>query len=67
MSGKKKTGQFRVLAVVWSLAALSMLVAVFRQMPNVNAFSLIILTLSAIAAIIWWSAYLKASKNGDSK
>ena len=62
MSPKKRKGQYRVLAIVWSFAALSMLSAVIRQIPNVNVFALIILALSVAAASIWWSAYLKASK-----
>lgn len=67
MSPKKRKSQYRVLAILWSFAALSMLAAVIRQIPNVNIFTLIILVLSVAAASIWWSAYLKASKNSDSK
>jgi chromate transport protein ChrA len=61
-SEKKRKNQYRVLAIVWSFAALSMLAAVLRQIPNVSVFALIILALSVAAAAIWWSAYLKASK-----
>ena len=69
MSGRKKAGQYRVLAIVWTLAALSMLVGVIRQLPCVNKLGLVILALSVAAAALWWSAYLKtkAPKNRDSK
>lgn len=66
--GKEKTkGRYRVLAIVWSLAAVSMLAGVLRQMPNVSAMSLVILVLSVSAAAIWWSAYLKAAKADNPK
>ena len=60
---KKKTAkQYRVLAIVWSFAAISMLAAVIRQLPNLNTFGFAILALSTAAAGIWWSAYLRAAK-----
>ncbi len=66
--GKEKTkGRYRVLAIVWSFAAISMVAGVLRQMPNVSAMSLVILVLSVSAAAIWWSAYLKAAKADNPK
>ena len=60
---KKKTAkQYRVLAIVWSFAAISMMAAVIRQLPNLSTFSFAILALSVAAAAIWWSAYLRAAK-----
>lgn len=64
---KKRKGRYRVLAIVWSLAAVSMLAGVIRQMPNVNGLGLVILVLSVSAAAIWWSAYLKAAKADNPK
>lgn len=66
--GKEKTkSRYRVLAIVWSLAAVSMLAGVLRQIPNVGAMALIILVLSVSVAAIWWSAYLKAAKADNPK
>ncbi len=59
---RKASRQYRVLAVVWSFAAISMLAGVIRQLPNINAFGFAILALSVAAAAIWWTAYLRASK-----
>ena len=67
MSRKKLKGQYRMLAIVWTLAAISMLVGLIRQSPNASIFALVIFLLSMVSAIIWWSAYWKASKNDDSK
>lgn len=64
--GKSKS-RYRVLAIVWSLAAVSMLAGVIRQMPDVSAMALAILVLSVSAAAIWWSAYLKAAKADNPK
>ena len=67
MSGKKAKSRYRVLAIVWSFAAISMVAGVIRQMPHVNAMALVILVLSVCAAAIWWSAYLKAAKADNPK
>ena len=67
MSKKKTKGRYRVLAIVWSFAAISMLTGVIRQLPYVNTLSIVILVLSVSAAAIWWSAYLRAAKDSGPK
>ncbi len=67
MGKEKSKGRYRVLAIVWSLAAVSMLAGVIRQMPDASPMSLVILVLSVSAAAIWWSAYLKAAKADNPK
>ena len=64
---RKASRQYRVLAVVWSFAAISMLAGLIRQLPNINAFGFAILALSVAAAAIWWKAYLKAAKADNPK
>ena len=60
---KKKTiRQYRVLAVVWSFAAVSMVAAVVRQLPRPSDFSLVLLLMSVLASILWWSAAIRAAK-----
>ena len=60
---KKKTKKnYGVLAIVWTLAAISMAAGVVRQLPHINALNFAILALSVAAASIWWSAYLRAAK-----
>ena len=60
----KAAKQYRVLAIVWSFAAISMLAGLLRQLPYVNTFGFAILALSVAAAAIWWTAYLRAAKAG---
>ncbi len=66
--GRNKTkGRYRVLAIVWSFAALSMFAAVMRSLSHPDPAILIIFVLSVCAAAIWWTAYLKAAKADNPK
>ncbi len=42
---------YRVLAIVWTLAAASMAVAVVRRLPELNMVHLLLLAASAVAAM----------------
>ena len=59
---KKNAKQYRILAIAWSFAAISMAAGVIRQLPNTNTLGFAILALSVAAAAIWWSTYLRTVK-----
>ena len=55
MSKKNMTpGQYRVLAIIWTLAAASMAVAFVRRLAEFNLFLLIMLVLSGLTAASFW-------------
>ncbi len=58
MREKKITKQgYRVLAIVWTLAAASMAVAFVRRLAEFNLLLLLLLVLSALTASNFWKAY----------
>lgn len=63
MSGKTRRDRYRVLFVVWTLAAISMALGVLRMLPEVNVFALVILALSAVSSFIWRRAYRRETQN----
>ena len=48
---------YRVLAIVWALAAASMAVAVIRQLPALSPPTLLLLVASLVAATSFWKTY----------
>lgn len=64
-------GGYRVLAIVWTLAAASMAVAVVRRLPGLSVPSLCLLAVSILAAMSFWSSYkripLEGGTNNDSE
>ena len=60
MREKKITKQgYRVLAIVWTLAAASMAVAFVRRLAEFNLLLLLLLVLSAFTASNFWKTYRK--------
>ena len=53
---------YRVLAIVWTLAAASMAVAVVRRLPEFNLLLLFLLVLSTITAASFWRTYRKTGE-----
>ncbi len=56
---KKKISKkgYRVLAVVWTLAAASMAVAFVRRLAEFNLLLLLLLVLSTLTAASFWKSY----------
>ena len=50
-------GGYRVLAIVWTLAAASMAVAVGRRLPELSTPALCLLAASILAAVCFWKTY----------
>lgn len=48
---------YRVLAIVWTLAAASMAVAFVRRLAEFNLFLLLLLILSGLTAANFWKTY----------
>ena len=48
---------YRILAIVWTLAAASMAVAVVRRLPELSVMTLCLLAASVIAARGFWKSY----------
>ena len=48
---------YRVLAIIWALAAASVAVAVVRGLPEFRLSSLCLLAGSVMAAVYFWRAY----------
>ena len=57
MKRKISKGGYRVLAIVWALAAASMAVAVIRQLPALSPPTLLLLVASLVAATSFWKTY----------
>ena len=51
---------YRVLAVVWTLAAASVTVAFVRRLAEFNLFLLLVVVLSILTAANFWKAYQQA-------
>ncbi len=54
---------YRVLAIVWALAAASMAVAVVRRLPELNIAHLALLAASAVAARSFWKTYRRTPED----
>ena len=54
---------YRVLAIVWTLAAASMAVAVVRRLPELNMVHLLLLAASAVAAMSFWKTYKRTPED----
>ncbi len=54
---------YRVLAIVWTLAAASMAVAVVRRLPELNMVPLLLLAASAVAAMSFWKTYKRTPED----
>lgn len=57
MKKKIPKSGYRVLAIVWTLAAASMAVAFVRRLAEFNLFLLLLLILSTLTAANFWKAY----------
>ncbi len=55
---------YRVLAIVWTLAAASMAVAFVRRLAEFNLLLLLLLALSTLTASNFWKAYRRAPEVG---
>ena len=54
---------YRVLAIVWTLAAASMALAVVRRLPELNMVHLLLLAASAVAAMSFWKTYKRTPED----
>ena len=62
MKKKKQTTkkQYKILAMVWMLAASAMTVAFIRRLAEFNLFLLLLLALSLLLAAGFWKSYKNA-------
>lgn len=59
---------YRTLAIVWTLAAASMAVAVVRRLPELNVFVLVLMLFSVLIASNFWQACRRApDENGPAQ
>ena len=63
MNKKISKKGYRVLAIVWTLAAASMAVAVVRRLPELNMAWLLLLAASAVAARSFWKTYRRTPED----
>ncbi len=59
MRKKIPKGGYRVLAIVWTLAAAAMAVAFVRRLAEFNLLLLLLLVLSVLTASNYWKLYRK--------
>ena len=57
---------YRTLAIVWTLAAASMAVAVVRRLPELNVFVLVLMLFSVLIASNFWKACRRMPDETDS-
>lgn len=55
---------YRVLSIVWTLAAAAMAVAVVRRLPGINLLLLALLILSTLTAASFWKTYRSTPEAG---
>ena len=69
MRHKKNTTkkQYKILAMVWMLAAAAMAVAFIRRLAEFNMFLLLMLVLSLLMATGFWKSYQTAPEEGGTK
>lgn len=67
MKRKKNTTkkQYKILAMVWMLAAAAMAVAFIRRLAEFNLILLLMLVLSLLLATGFWKSYKTAPDEGD--
>ena len=67
MKQKKNTTkkQYKILAMVWMLAAAAVAVAFMRRLAEFNLFLLLMLVLSLLLATGFWKSYKNAPEEGD--
>lgn len=63
MPQKNDAGRYRFLALLWTLAALSMVVGIIKSLPGIAPLPALVLGLSVLCAINWWAAYFRAKKS----
>ena len=54
---------YRTLAIIWTLAAASMAVAVIRRMTDLGPLPLLLLVLSTLTAANFWRTYHKTAED----
>ena len=67
MRQKNKTTnkQYKMLAIVWMLAAAAMAVAFVQRIAEFNLFLLLMTVLSLLLATGFWKSYKLAPEEGD--
>lgn len=56
--------QYKILAIVWMLAAAAMAAAFVRRIAEFNVFLLLMLVLSLVLATGFWKSYKSAPEEG---
>ena len=59
--------QYKILSMVWMLAAAAMAVAFVRRIAEFNLFFLLLLVLSLLLATGFWKSYKNAPEELDTK
>ena len=59
--------QYKILAMVWMLAAAAMAVAFIQRLAEFNMFLLLMLVLSLLLATNFWKSYKIAPDEGNTK
>ena len=57
--------QYKVLSMVWMLAAAAMAVAFVRRIAEFNLFFLLLLVLSLLLSTGFWKSYKTAPEEGE--
>ena len=57
--------QYKILSMVWMLAAAAMAVAFMRRIAEFNLVLLLLLVLSLLLATGFWKSYKTAPEEGD--
>ena len=57
--------QYKMLAMIWMLAAAAMAVAFIRRIAEFNLLLLLLLVLSLLLATGFWKSYKTAPEEGD--
>ena len=59
--------QYKILALVWMLAAAAVATAFMRRLAEFNLFLLLMLVLSLLLATGFWKSYKTAPEDDDTK
>ena len=67
MRRKKDTtkGQYKILSIVWMLAAAAMAVAFMRRIAEFNLLLLLLMVVSLLLATGFWKSYKNAPEERD--
>ena len=57
--------QYKILSMIWMLAAAAVAVACVRRIAEFNLFLLLMLVLSLLLATGFWKSYKTAPEEGD--